>query len=45
MPQADASRNDDFQDVKPAETEFRVSEPLVEFNDAGMKRPLLQRNG
>jgi hypothetical protein len=38
----DASREDDFRDTKPAETEFRVAEPLVEFNDAGLKRDLLR---
>jgi hypothetical protein len=40
---ADPSREDDFKDTKPAETEFRVSEPLVEFNNAGLKRDLLQQ--
>ncbi len=39
----DPSREDDFKDTKPAETEFRVSEPLVEFNNAGLNRDLLER--
>ena len=36
-------REDDFKDTKPAETEFRVSEPLVEFNNAALNRELLER--
>ena len=28
--------------MKPAETQFRASEPLVEFNNAGLKEELLR---
>ncbi len=33
---------EDWKAVKPVETEFRVSEPLVEFNNAGLQEELLK---